>query len=360
MVTVAKTDPGICIEAAKLDTDPYLLNCLNGTIDLRTGKLRTHDPRDQLTKISPVTFNPDARDPIWERFLREITRDDLGLAEYLQRVAGYSLTGETSEEILLFLLGPPLTGKTTFLEAMKSVMGDYAGTADFETFLKRNQPQTARNDLARLKGVRLVTASEAPASRAFDEATIKQITGGDTITTRFLYGEYFEYRPQFTIWLAANHQPTVRDNDPAMWRRLKVVPFENSVSADARDSKMKHHLTDPVEAGPAVLAWMVCGALKWQKSGLREPSVVTQATSQYRSTMETFSEFVEECCVEGPEHWVQSDLLFEEHERWSRENIEQSPQSQRAISKLLRKRGCEPTKRNQKRGWQGIGLKDSA
>ena len=360
MIELAKSEPGISLLPEQLDADPWLLNCANGTLDLRTGELRSHRWQNYITMLAPVHYDPDARSAVWEEFLDRTTGGDESLADYLQRAAGYSLTGLTDEEILLILVGGSATGKTTYLEALKATLGEYATTADFETFLRQNQARGPRNDLARLKGARLVCASEVPAGRQFDEAVVKQATGGDTITARFLHREFFEYKPQFTICLAANHRPTVRDDDPAIWRRLKVVPFDRPIPPQERDPQVKARLRDPSDAGPAILAWMVQGALKWQREGLREPEAIRAATQSYRSEMATFSQFIEDCCVEGPEQWVASTKLFSTYHGWSLSNGYKFHYGPRRFKEVLRGRGHAPEKRGGTRGWRGIGLAEAA
>jgi putative DNA primase/helicase len=354
MVELAKSEPGMCVEADQLDKDPLLLNCENGTIDLRTGELREHRKDDYITKKAPVVFDPKARDPLWEEHIRHVTRGNTDLAEYLQRLGGYFLTGLTDEEIILLFLGGSGTGKTTHLEALKAMMGDYAATADFETFLQSNQSRGPRNDLARLAGTRLVCASEVPAGRRFDEVTVKQLTGGDMVTARFLHQEHFEYRPQFKICLAANHRPAVRDDDPAIWRRLKVVPFDHAVQKP--DKKRKAHFQNPLGAGQAILAWSVEGALKWRKDGLQEPNIVREAIQEYRSETEVFSQFVGDCCVEGSEQWAPSIQLISRYQGWSHTNGYKFPYGPARFRVVLRQRGHIPEKRGGVRGWKGIGL----
>jgi putative DNA primase/helicase len=357
MIDLAKSEPGMSIRPDELDSNLWLLNCANGTIDLQTGKLSPHNRRDLITKLAPVVYEPGARHPLWDAHIEHVTRGDPEFAGYLQRAAGYCLTGKKiSEEVVLLFSGGTATGKTTHLEAMRSAMGDYAATADFETFLRTGDGRGPRNDIARLVGARLVCASEVPPGRMFDEVTLKQLSGGDTISARFLYGEFFEYKPQFTICLAANHRPSVRDDDSAIWRRLKLVPFVNELAEDDRDPAVKARLTDPSDAGPAVLAWMVKGAIKWQQEGLQEPEIVREATQAYRSENEVFSEFISDHCVEGNEQWVASVQLHTRYRDWSHVHGYTHPYGPKQFGIQLRGRGHAPQKRGGVRGWKGIGL----
>ncbi len=356
MVDLAKSDPEIAISADQLDRDPLLFNCLNGTIDLTTGDLLPHEPERLLTKIAPVEFDLNAVSETWDRFIDTVTGGDQELADYLQRTAGYALTGLTDEEIILFIVGPTGTGKTTYLEAIKAVMGDYAATANSESFLHQGNRSGPRNDLARLRGIRLVTASELPQHRTFDEVTLKQLSGGDTINARFLYSEEFEYRPQFLITIAANHRPSVREGDDAVWRRLKLVPFDQRIPANARDPEIKKALTTPATSGSAILNWMVKGALKWREHGLREPTTVTVATRSYRIENDHFSQFVDERCIEGDHEWISSDDLYKSYRAYSEAVGNHHPYGPRQVTTLLQDRGCTPERRSCHRGWRGIGL----
>jgi len=356
MVRLAASDAKIVARPQQLDRDPWLLNCENGTIDLRTGELRGHSREDLITRLAPVVFDPSASSGLWDDFLQRATNGDQELQDYLQRVAGYTMVGVAREEVALILLGGTATGKSTFVEALKATLGEYAATADFETFLRRSQPQGPRTDLARLKGVRLVTASEVPAGRQFDESTVKQLTGGDTVTARHLYKEAFEYVPQFTICMAANHRPGVRDDDPAIWRRLKVISFEAQIPVEERDPQVKARLRDPKVGGPAILAWAVEGALKWQQEGLGEPEAVRRATQDYRSEMEIFTQFVEDCCVEDPSQWVESIDIRGFYENWCELQGNRYPYGLKRFANALRGRGHQPQKRGGHRGWRGIGI----
>jgi putative DNA primase/helicase len=360
MGNLARSEPGMCIEPGQLDSDPWLLNCANGTVDLHTGELRPHSQGDLITKLAPVVYEPGVRHPQWDAHIEHVTGGDREFAAYLQKVGGYCLTGRTSEEKLLMFCGGPATAKTTHVESKRSVMGDYAATADFETFLKTDNGRGPRNDIARLAGVRLVCASEVPPGRAFDEVTLKQLTGGDTISARFLYGEFFEYKPQFTICLAANHRPSVRDDDPAIWRRLKLVPFVNELAEDKRDPAVKACLTDPTDAGPAILAWMVEGAIKWQQEGLQEPEVVRAATQAYQAETAVLGQFIEDRCVEGPEQWTSTGNLTAAFGKWCPRNGYRSGYGPQRLKQVLRGRGHVPEKRGGVRGWRGIGLAEAA
>jgi putative DNA primase/helicase len=361
MISLARSEPGIAVLPEELDRDPWLMNCLNGTVDLRTGELRPHRAEDMLTKLVPVTYDPRARSELWEGFLRDSTGGDDELAAFLQRLAGYSATGLVTEEKLTFIHGPAAAGKSTFMEALKAALGEYATTADFETFLARSQVGGPREDIARLAGSRLVVSIEVDEGKRLAEGLVKMITGGDTVTARHLYRGSFEFQPQFALWLVANHEPRVRADDEAMWRRIIRVPFEHVVPPERRDRSLKAKLTDRRgKALPAVLAWIVAGAVQWHRDGgLGEPASVRKATQDYRDRMDPLKGFLENCCVVTAAARVTSRELRDAYEAWCGESGER-PISPNAFAARLVQLGCvDGRSRNggsTRRVWQGIGL----
>jgi putative DNA primase/helicase len=362
MVSLAQSEPGAPVLPQELDADPWLFNCLNGTVDLRTGTLRPHRREDLITKVAPVIFDPDARLDLWDRFLEYATSEDAEMQTFLARAAGYSLVGAPSEEKMFFVHGPGAAGKSTFMEAVKATFGEYAATADFETFLKRSHVTgSPRNDIARLAGSRLVVSIEVEEGKRLAEGLVKTITGGDTVTARFMYREAFEFAPQFTLWLVANHAPVVKDDDDAMWRRILRVPFERVVPEQDRDPELKRMLKDPAVAGPAILAWAVRGCLDWLAHGLAVPASVATATESYRQDMDPLGEFLEEYCVLSPVARVPSRDLRAAYEEWARDNGRR-PLGGREFTQRLKERGLQPSVPMWVRGattrcWVGIGLR---
>jgi len=355
MLELARSEVPVAPE--ELDRDRWVLNCLNGTVDLvGDGELMEHRREDLITKVAPVEYDPAARSEVWERCLKTITGSDAELERFLQRAAGYSITGDVSEEVLFFVHGPAASGKSTFLEALKSALGDYATTADFEAFLARRDVGGARNDIARLAGARLVASIEVDEGKRLAEGLIKMLTGGDVVTARHLYKEAFEFLPAFKLWLAANHAPRIRDDDEAMWRRILRVPFEHIIPKEERDPAVKRNLRNPQRTGAAILAWAVQGCVAWRQEGLGVPPAVESATQELREDMDPLKDFFDDCCVLKPEAWVLTADLRQAYETWARERGEAFVLRGRQFTDRLKARGLVPERRHAGRGWQGIGL----
>lgn len=335
-----------------LDRDPDLLNVANGTLDLRTGELRPHDRDDWLTRLAPVEYDADATCPLWESFLDRVMGSNERLITFLQRAVGYSLTGHTNEQILLLLYGVGANGKSTFLETLRAILADYSAITDFNTFMKRDS-EGARNDLARLVGTRLVSAVEAEAGKPLAEALVKQLTGGDTITARFLFKEYFDFKPQFKIWLAANHKPNVRGSDHGIWRRIRLVPFTVTIPEAERDPRLTQKLVGEL---PGILAWAVRGCVAWRRHGLSMPPEVLAATASYREEMDRFGGFFEEVCVVEDGAIVTAKELYEAYQRWCEANGERA-RSKKALAMVLRERGFEAFRTKRARCWRGLRLR---
>ena len=359
MITLAESE--LPITPAELDANPYQLNCLNGTIDLRTGKLHSHRREDFITKLAPVTYDSKARDEIWEKVLSDATGTNVELHELIQRAFGYSITGDTGEEVLFLVHGPAATSKSTIIEAVKATLGDYARTADFETFVKRRDVGGPRNDIARLAGSRLVVSIEVDEGKQLAEGLVKMVTGGDTVTARKLYHESFEFKPAFKLWLVANHAPKVDPDDDAMWRRIHLIRMACQIPKHLRDPQVKAHLTNTTIAGPAILQWLLTGCLAWQREGLKIPAVVQQATDEYRASQDSFAEFISDCCLLESDAWVSSEALRNAFDEWSSEHgngwLNGNGISDKAFAKKLQRFGCSSRKgTGGVRGWSGLRL----
>ncbi|HET6464905.1 MAG TPA: phage/plasmid primase, P4 family [Nitrospiria bacterium] len=355
MIGLAKSEPTIPIRPTELDQDMMLLNVQNGTLDLRTGKLGPHRREDYLTKLCPVDFDILSEAPTWQKFLDRIMAGNMDLIDFLQRAVGYSLTGDTTEQCLFMLHGTGKNGKSTFLNALQALIEDYALQASFETFLLRDRGAIP-NDLARLKGARLVSAIEADAGRRLAESTVKQLTGQDRVTARFLHAEYFEFTPQFKLWLAANHKPDIRGTDDAIWRRIMLIPFRVKIPESERDAKLSEHLKAEL---PGLLAWAVKGCLAWQDFGLLPPDEVKKATQKYRDEMDILGEFLEESCILEPDAEEMSADLYKSYTTWAEASgiLKKHVMTKTKLGLCLAERGFEDGRVKGQRIWKGLRLK---
>lgn len=358
MLELAATEPEISITPDGLDPDPWLFNCENGTLDLRRGKLKDHNREDLITKLAPVEYDPKAKAPLWHKFLDDITAGDEDLKEYLQRATGYSLTGDTREECLFFCYGQGANGKTTFFEVLRTLMGDYSQQSDFNTFLQRKS-DGPRNDIARMRGARLVTASEAQGDKGFDEGTIKVLTGNDTVTARKLYEEAFEFKPSHKLWLMANHKPLVKEQTEGFWRRMRLIPFTVTIPKAERIGKLGEKIAR--DELPGILNWAIEGCLRWRKEGLMEPAAVRKATRGYREENDLLGDFIASKCAFEPESWISTPELYRVFTEWWMESRgpRLQPVSMGWFSRMLSERAeIKPAKRRKLRGWTGIAVRE--
>lgn len=337
----------------ELDADPFRFNVLNGTLDLIAGRLRPHDPADKITKRSPVVYDAEATAPTWTAFLNRIMVGDVNLIRFLQSFAGYCMTSQTGEQCLVLAYGTGSNGKSTFIETLKACFGDYAATADFSTFAIQGGDRI-RNDLARLHGPRLVTAIEAGDGIRFDEATIKRLTGGDTITARFLHAEYFEFKPAFKLFLAANHKPRIKGTDHAIWRRIRLVPFTVTIPDAEQDKELSAKL---LREAPGILRWTFEGCMAYRFHGLGMPDEVKRATASYREEEDPLSDFVDECCATGPLMTASARELYRVYTRWA-EDAGDRPTGRKKFGERLAERGFRSGRDNKgQRIWEGISLR---
>ena len=355
MIERAIAEPGVTVTQAQLDSDKWALNCENGTIDLRAGKLTPHDRASMITKLAPAIYDHEARHEVWDKFLEDATSRDGEFVSFLQRAVGYSVTGSTAEETLLFVHGPSATGKTTFIEAIKACFGSYVVTANFESFVEQRNAGGARNDIARLNGARIVTSVEVSAGRRLAEGLVKMLTGGDRVTCRYLYREEFEFEPQFTLWLAANDAPRVRNDDEALWRRIRRVPFTRVIPQADRDPAVKATLKEDPAARSAILRWVIDGCLAYQAEGLGSCEAVRSSTRQYRVENDELQQFIEQYCVVGPDCRSSSHDLREHYEQFAKEVGIRRLLSAKAFGQRLRRRGFEPSRASGgERYWDGV------
>src|SRR5215217_8849514 len=326
---LSQSKPYLAVGMDELDRDPWLINCQNGTLDLRTGRLKDHDPADRITKIVPVDYDPEASCSRFLRFLKETLVDD-AVIKFVKRYSGYTLTGITRERLLAILYGFGKNGKTTLVELLRDVMGDYATNTDTETLLMKRY-QGVGNDVAALKGARFVSAAEVEHGRRLAESKVKQLTGRDTVTARFLFGEPFNFTPEFKLWLSTNNKPVIQGTDDAIWDRIRLIPFTQRFDGKRQDPRLPEKLRGEM-AG--VLAWMVEGCLEWQEHGLGEPESVRAATDQYRAEMDTLAAFLDEECVATPDSRVLAERLYQSYAMWCDKSGERREPKKAFVGKL--------------------------
>src|SRR5215210_2847650 len=353
---LSQARPYLAVGMEELDRDPWLANCQNGTLDLRTGRLKDHDPADRITKIVPVDYDPEASCSRFLRFLKETLVDDPAI-KFVKRYSGYTLTGITRERLLAILYGFGKNGKTTLVELLHEVLGDYARNTDVETLLIKKY-QGVGNDVAALKGARFVSAAEVEKGRRLAESKVKQLTGRDTVTARFLFGENFDFKPEFKLWLSTNNKPVIQGTDDAIWDRIRLIPFTQRFEGSRADPKLPDKLRAEL-AG--VFAWMVEGCLEWQEHGLEEPKTVADATKQYREEMDTLAAFFEDRCVIREGLLTPASRLYKQYQMWC-DDAGENAETQKMFGMRLSERGfaSEKIKRGQhkdRKGWRGIGLR---
>jgi P4 family phage/plasmid primase-like protien len=354
IVRLAETEPEIAVTPAALDRDPWAFNLCNGTLDLRTGALRPHRREDMITKHASVDYDPAARCSRWDAFLERVL-PDAGTRWFLQKAVGYCLTADTREQILLLLHGSGANGKTTFLETLRDALGEYVQPTRAETLLVK-RGDVIPNDVAALHGARFVYAVEPEGGKRLAEALVKQVTGGDTITARFLHREFFSFQPTFKLLLAANHKPRIKGTEHAIWRRVRLIPFVVTIPDAEQDKLLPTKMRDEL---PGILRWAVDGCLAWQRDGLTPPPAVRAATQAYRLEMDTLGDFIRDRCVaDGPATVGMRDL-YQAYDAWAKQGGEE-PVSQRELGARLRERGVQEGRTKGERFWSGIRLRTGA
>ena len=289
----------------------------------------------------------------------DCTAGDNELQSFLQRAAGYTLFGDPREQVMFMVHGPGATGKSTFLAAVMAVLGDYAATADFSAFLKKDRVSGGpSDDIANLAGARLVSSIEVDDGKHRAQGLLKQLTGGDTVRARHLYKVSFVFRPQFALWLVCNHAPQIAHDDDALWRRLLRLPFENGIPPEKRDRVLRNTLTDPEITGPAILNWLVQGCAEWYQGGLQIPSSVQIATDAYKKTSNPLADFVRDCCVLSPAAFCSVADMRRAYDDWRRECGEIYSLNRNQFAAAMRELGCSAAVKMGQRCWSGIALRD--
>jgi putative DNA primase/helicase len=358
MMALAQSQPGIPVVPDNLDADMWLLNCENGTVDLRTGELREHRREDLLTKLSPVAYDEEARAPTFDAFLGRVLPSE-ALRRFLRKALGYAAVGVVTEEMLVILHGSGDNGKTTLINAILEALGDYAIQAARDLLLlKRGAHPTELTDLF---GTRFVACSETDDGRRMAEALVKQLTGRERIRARGMREDFWEFDPTHTVFLATNHRPEIRGTDHAIWRRIKLVPFEVKIPEAEKDKGLPEKLRAEL---PGILAWIVRGSLDYQRVGLGEPEEVTQAIAGYRAEMDVLSTFIADRCVIKDGAEAPATPLYKAYKEWCEEAGEQA-EKQTAFGRRLGERGFISFTFSQgpykgRKGWRGIGLRQES
>lgn len=329
----AQADQELSVTSAIWDKNPFLLGTPDGVLDLRSCQLRPASPQDHITKLTAVGPAPTPHCPNWLAFLEQATNGDKDLIRFLRSWCGYTLTGSTKEHALLFIYGPGGNGKSVFLNTLSGILGEYCKQSAMDTFTASPSDKHP-TDLAMLQGARLVAASETDEGRSWAEARIKQMTGGDPISARFMRQDFFTYTPEFKLMVVGNHKPVLHNVDDAARRRFNIVPFIHKPTAPDRN------LEEKLKAEwPAILRWMAEGCMDWQQNGLCRPKVVVEATAEYFETQDTFGQWLNERCVLDPQRSTKPSDLLKDFQEWCRENGEDISDNKRLRGMLERTTG---------------------
>ena len=327
------------IELEDINNYPMLLVCPNGTVDVETTNLHPSDPSHMITNCTGVNFNPLAKAPLWKSFLEDIFTTKIGFPDYqfikwLQKLLGYTLTDNVKERAMYICFGEGANGKSTLLNIITYVLGSYASNAPFAHFLESKSELT--NDTARLKGKRFISASESGPGKFMNEVKIKMLAGDDIVTCRFLYNEYFSYRPTYKIFMACNDKPRLRGTDNAIWDRMKIIPFNVRFHDDERDLKLYEKLKDEAEG---ILSWMVEGCMQWQIEGLKDCATVKEATNVYRKEEDSFERFFTDKVRPKMGAFTTPEELWKAYNMWAKANGETEMSNTRALGQRMGKKG---------------------
>jgi putative DNA primase/helicase len=350
---LTRSDPNVAVHSAMWDADPWLIGTPGGVVDLRSGVLRPGSPHDWISKQTLVApAEPGTPAPLWDAFLHEATRGDAELQRFLQKWAGYCLTGDVSEEVLCFLYGDGGNGKGVFTGVLAAIMGAYAIAMPIEAFTAGGR-QNQEYYRAQMAGARLVTASETESGRQWAEAQIKELTGNETpVSARQPHGRVYTYRPQCKLQFVGNHAPSLKGRSPAMERRLRIVPFEHKPATPNHD--LKNQL---VAEYPAILRWVLDGCLDWQEGRLGTASSIQAASSDYFVRQDVFGRWVEDRCNFDASLACAPGKLFNDYRAWCQANGETALNSAEFAEKIDRTKGCQRKKIQGNRLVWGIGLK---
>ena len=341
----------VIVKHGEFDKEDMLLNTESGYVDLSSGELHDHDIDKKFSHQTVAEYSDNVDAPLWEKFLNQIFNNDEELIHYVQKAIGYSFTGSVDEQCLFILNGRGRNGKSVFSNVVSDVAGNYAKQMNVQTIVaKKNQSGSANSDIARLEGARIVTSSELNEGDRFDESLVKQLTGGDKILARFLYGSEFEYKPKFKIWMATNHLPIIRGTDDGIWRRIKIIPFNIQIPKEKVDKKLEYKLKAEYTG---ILNWIVQGAIMWQQEGLEDPEAVTKVIETYRAEMDPLDAFLEECCTTGQNYSIKAREMYDAYHEWAKE----SEEYKMSLNKFGREMSKKLLRVKRRDGWYYVGLK---
>lgn len=351
---LATSFPNIAVRLSEFDAHPEIINLQNGILDLGSGELLPHEPRHMMTQIANTSFNAEAKAERWEQFLKEIMDNDIDMIRSLQQIAGYCLTGHTSERCIFILYGLGANGKSTFVDTLAYVLGDYAKAVPATSLMRKGfGSQSVPNDIAMLKGSRFAYASEADSHHQLSEALIKNVTGDNVLTARFLHHEFFQFRPAFKLMLDTNHKPRIHGTDNAIWTRIKLIPFTVEIPEEKWDKKLFDKLSAEAEG---ILSWAVVGALSWLKDRkLRLSSQIERETLAYRSNQDVVGQFIDDTIVAFPTNSVPKSTIYKAYTEWCAENGLR-PMAKMALGNALIERGFKESRTGRARSWVNIDI----
>ena len=346
MIELAQSDKRILVTPDELDGNDYLFNLLNGTFNLKTLEIQEHKKSDNISRLAPYDYKPQATCPLFLKYLDRIFRNRKEKKQetisYLQRAVGYTLTGLTQEQCLFLLYGSGANGKSVFLDVLNALTGEYGTVAQSKSFTTNHGE--INNDIAALSGKRMVCASENSSDTNLDESLIKQLTGGEEICARFLHQEFFTYKPKFKIWWGFNHPPAISDMTNSIWRRIKIIPFDEILQESEWDKKLAEKLIS--SELPGIFNWAIKGLQEYYEKGLNTPQIVTKATSDYKMEQDILHDFVFECCEIplpdepfGKKTIVKASELYNTYKQWNSYNGDEKPMSSTKFGRLLRDKG---------------------
>ena len=348
------------ILVADLDRNKDLIACTNGTVDTRSGEFRSPRREDYITKTMGIAYDAGAQCPTWQKFLLDVMGGDAEMVRFIQLAVGYSLTGATTEQCLFFLYGSGRNGKSTFIDTLAALFGEY-GIKIPTSALMHTKYDASQQEMARLPGKRVVIANETGEGHRFNEPLVKDMTGGDMLTGRELYAKTFEFKPQYKLWIYGNHKPTIRGTDEGIWRRFRLIPFTRTFQDDDCDTGLPDKLLAEL---PGILNWCIDGCIAWGKEGLPLPKTVADATQEYRNDMDVLGTFQDECCVTFPHVSAMAGELYATYKAWCDKSGEYAV-NQRQFGLALRERGFANKKATSgpqkgKKLWIGIGIRNEA